>query len=390
MRDNTQYFHVNWIDGMKINKNLFIAQDDAFKNDLFDAASVNLSKIRYGVLPPASVAQDTFNVNVSIDAQNILRVSVLNCQAITQGGVPINISASAKAGIDSTDGAPSISYPLPPSSGELAYWIVLMVNPFEKRPSGPLIVNETPPRFPYVLPSYTVQVVSNIQYQQFAANPFALIIGKVLVVGSGFKIDEDYIPPCISVDAFPALLEFHSYIEAFLNKLEVNCTRIVQKIFQRKQKNDLSEMVLFVCDRILPQLGQTINNFRWTLLYAPPAHLLSSLSGLARIVKNSIDLYTDSGKDVLINYFTEWCDPKQGEIEQILINMLSERYDNNDINKSIITVMSFVSFIGELFQILSNLEFIGKRKEGYVVDEKIIQVAPEIQKPKTSSRFISR
>lgn len=389
MRDNSQYFHINWIDGMKINKNLFIAQDDAVRNDLHDIASVNLSKIKYGVLPPSAAGKDSFNVNISIDGQNTLRASLITCQAITSGGVPVNISASLNTGLNNTDGIPSISHTLPAPSGESSYWVVLIVSPFERLPSGNLITTENPPRFPYVQPAYSIQVVSNIQYQQFAYNPFALTIGKVLVVGSGYKVDEDYVPPSLSVSAHPALLEFHSYLEAFLNKFELNCTRIIQKIFQRKQKNDLSEMLQFLCDRILINLGQVINNFRWTLMYESPAYMLSSISGLARIMKNTIDLYTDSGKDVLINYFTEWCDPKQGEIEQILINMSNERYDNNDINKSIIVVMSFVDFTTELFQTLSNLEFIGKRKEGYLVDEKIFE-APEAQKPKTSSRFLTR
>jgi hypothetical protein len=389
MRDNTQYFHINWIDGMKINKNLFIAQDDAIRNDLHDIASINLSNIKYGVLPPVVAGQNTFNVNISIDGQNTLRVSVLACQAITSGGVPINISAALRTGLNDPDGVPSVSHQFSQPSGETAFWVVLIVNPFERLPAGSIIVNESPPRFPYVLPRYTVQVVSDIQYPQFANHPLALIMGKVLVKGSGFKVDENYIPPSLSVNAHPKLLEVFSSLEVFLNKFEANCSKIIQKIFQRKQKNELSEMVLFLCDRTLLQLGQLINNFRWTLMYESPAYMLSTISALARVIKNTIDLYTDSGKDVLINYFTEWCDPKQGEIENTLLNMANERYDNNDINKSIEVVIAFVNFTSELFQTLSNLEFIGKRKEGYVVDEKIIEVA-DVQKPKTSSRFITR
>ena len=390
MRDNTQYFHINWVDGMKINKNLFIAQDDAIRNDLHDLASMNLSPIRYGILPAVAPGQDTFNFNVSVDSQNTLRISLLSCQGVSSGGVSINISTMLKTGLSPTDGIPALTHYLPPTLGESAFWIVLTINPFERKPAGNLIMTESPPRFPYVLPAYSIIVVSDVQYAQFATHPFALTIGKVLVKGSGYKIDEHYIPPCISVNAHPALLQLYSDLEVFLNKLEVHCSRIIQKIFQRKQKNELSEMIQFLCDRTLIQLGQVINDFRWTTMYESPAYMLSSIAGLARIIKNTIDLYTDSGKDVLMNYFTEWCDPKQSGIENILISMVNERYDNNDINKSVITVVAFVNFIGELFHVLSNLEFIGKRKEGYVVDEKIFETPSQVQKPKTSSRFITR
>src|SRR5580692_11533076 len=113
MRANKQYFHINWIDGMKINKNIFIAQDDAMRNDLHDVASLNLSPIKYGVLPPLAAGQSTFNVNISLDNQNTLRVSILDCQAVTMGGVPVNISAALKIGPNDADAIPAISFPLP-------------------------------------------------------------------------------------------------------------------------------------------------------------------------------------------------------------------------------------------------------------------------------------
>ena len=389
MRENTQYFHVNWIDGMKINKNLFIAQDDAVRNDLHDVASLNLSKIKYGVLAPVTAGQNTFNVNISLDNQNTLRVSILSCQAITLGGVPINISAFSKMGPNETDAVPSSTFQLPLQGSESAFWVVLTVNPFEKQPAGNLIINETPPRFPFVLPVYTIEVISDMQYPQFANHPYALIIGKVLVKGTNLKVDDHYIPPCFSTSSHPALLELFTELESSMNKLESFCSKIVQKIYIRKQKNELSEMVLYLCERALIHLTQVVNNFRWTLMHESPAYMIASLSGLARIIKNTIDLHIGSGKDILINYFNEWCEPKQGEIEKILINMTNERYDNNDISKSITVVISFVDFVSELFEILSNLEFIGKRKEGYIVDEKPDEPVAE-QKPKISSRFLAK
>lgn len=388
MRDKTQYFHINWIDGMKINKNIFIAQDDAIRNDLHDIASFNLSPIKYGVLPPLAAGHSTFNVNISIDNQNTLRVSIINCQAVTLGGVPVNISASLKIGPNDADANPAISFPLPPPSGESAFWVVLTINPFEKQPAGNLIVDETPPRFPFVLPVFTLLVISDNQYSQYASHPFGLMIGKVLVNGASYTIDEHYVPPCISVSAHPALVELYSDLESFLNRFEVLCSKIIQKIYVRKQKNDISELVLSLCDQTLSHLGYVINKFRWTLLHESPVYMFEALSGLARIMKNAIDLHIDSGKDILINYFTEWCDPQQGEIEKILVNMANQRYDNNDINKSIIVVIEFVNFIRELFEILNTLEFIGKRKEGIFVDEKKEEPA-DPQKTTHSSRFLA-
>src|SRR5688500_6006072 len=98
MRDNLTHFPVNWINGMKINKDHFIAQDDAWKDAINDIAALNLSPIRYGVLPPSVSGDNTFNVKTTLDNQHTLRVAVLSCNAITAGGVRIILPSLARSG----------------------------------------------------------------------------------------------------------------------------------------------------------------------------------------------------------------------------------------------------------------------------------------------------
>jgi hypothetical protein len=64
-----------------------------------------------------------------------------------------------------------------------------------------------------------------------------------------------------------------------------------------------------------------------------------------------------------MNYFSEWCELKQGEFMNMLSTISSFRYDNNDLNKDIRRIVIFINIISRLFDTLSNLEFIGKRKE---------------------------
>ena len=45
MRDRIRNLPVNWIDGMKINKNHFIAQDDAWRDALNDVGSLSVSHL---------------------------------------------------------------------------------------------------------------------------------------------------------------------------------------------------------------------------------------------------------------------------------------------------------------------------------------------------------
>jgi len=378
MRDNIRHFPVNWIDGMKINKNHFISQDDACKDALNDIAALNLSPIRYGVLPPSALGDDSFNIKITIDNQNTLRVTMLSCNAITPGGVRIILPLISASGLANTDGIPAISFQFSPSKEETAWWIVLIINPFEKKPAGSPDLADNPPRYPYVLPSYTVKVVSDSQYQQFDQHPYALTVGKVSVSGNEVSVDTDYIPPCFSISAHNDLVSLHGEIDEFLGLLEKRCIQIVQKIYNKKQQNEISELVQFLCDRIVLYLGQAITNMRWIMMHESPASLFATVAGLARVMKNTIDLRIGSGKEEMMNYLSEWCELKQGELESMLSNLADIRYNNNDINQNIEEVVIFVKVTSKLFETLSRLEFIGERKKfGIFIKEEALKPEPQ-------------
>ncbi len=373
MRDRQKYFPVNWIDGMKINKNHFIEQDNAWMNALQGMVSLNLSPIRFGVLPASAAGEETFNVKISFDNQNTLRVSVLSCQAITSGGAPIALPAFSTVGQTDTGNILTSSFPFTTSGSEAVWWIFLLTNPYEKQAAGDL-TKENPARFPSVVPTYSLHLVSESDYRQYAYHPYGMAIGKVLVNNNEVRIEQDYIPPCLTINANPDLVSLHGELDKYLSDMELYCSLIVQKIFKKNQQNEISEMVMFLCDRVMLYLGQAITTMRWNMLYEPPATLFQAISALSRIMKNSIDLRIGTGKEELMNYLSEWCELKQGELESMLSNLANTSFNQNDINNNIQKIVTFVKITSRLFETLSKLEFIGKRKEsGIFVKEEAMQ-----------------
>ena len=389
MRDNRKHFQVNWIDGMKINKNHFIDQDNACSDTVQEMASLGLSPLRYGILPSSSAGENTFNVKISLDNQNTIRVSVLSCQAVTLGGMRISIPALSTNTQQDTANALTEIFPLEVANTEAAWWIFLFVHPFEKQPVGSPDLTENPPRLPFVLPSYTLQMISESSYREFASHPYAIPVGKVAVNGKDIRIEDDYLPPCYSVIAHPDLLSLHGELDKYFADVELYCAKIVQKIFVKKQQNEISELVMFLCDRVMLYLGQAISNIRWKMSYEPPVELFMSIATLARIMKNTIDLRIGSGKDELMTYLGEWCELKQGELENMLGKMANAGFTNNDITKSIQQVVVFVKITTRLFETLSKLEFIGKKKESgvFVKEEAPQQTANTSNEQKGKRRF---
>jgi len=387
MRDTIKHYPVNWVDGMKINKNLFIAQDHANQDAIQDMSSLQLSPLRYGILPTINGGISGFNVKISLDNQNTLRATVLNCQAVTQGGARIDIPGLGVGSQLAADAVPATSFQFTAAAGEDVYWLFLTVNPFNSQPAGTPDSTENPPRFPFAQPQYELQVVNQSQYKQFAGHPYALAVGKVLLNGSTVMNDDGYIPPSLTVSAHPDLTNLFAEIDQFLSNLEQKCSAIVQKILRKSQQNELSELVMYLCDRTMLYLGQTITQLRWFAMHDSPSTLLAHISTLARIMKNTIDLRIGSGKDELMNYLSEWCELKQGELENMLSSLANLRYDHNDVNSNIDSIARFVKVTGKLFETLSNLEFIGKRKEvGFFVKEEQ-QPANDPNQQKTRRRF---
>src|ERR1700747_3315379 len=123
MRENKKYFPVNWMDGMKINKDHFISQDNAWSDTVQEMASLSVSPLRYGVLPASGAGENTFNVKVSLDNQNSLRVAILSCQAITLGGMRISIPAFSTNTQPDANSVINTVFPFSSAKSEAAWWI---------------------------------------------------------------------------------------------------------------------------------------------------------------------------------------------------------------------------------------------------------------------------
>lgn len=360
MKDQIKFYPINWMDGMKINKQHFIAQNHAWGNQLHDMAALSLSPIRFGILPASAAGEDNYSVSISIDNQGTLRASVRACHAITSGGVRIHLPIPVET---STDGVPATSFDFKATAGESTYWMVLTVHPFDCIPGGSPDVSEDPPRYPFAFPKYQLQIVSASQYAQYAHHPYALTVGKVRANGNDIRVDEEYIPPTFCISAHPDLLALHGELDQYYSALEQRCTQIVQKILKKSQQNELSELVMFLCDRMMLYIAQVITEFRWITVHDSPAKLFTSIAGLSRVMKNTIDLRIGSGKEELMNYLSEWCELNQGELDSLFTLVANMRYDNNDINNNIADTIQFVKVISKLFNTLAGLEFIGKRKD---------------------------
>jgi predicted component of type VI protein secretion system len=362
MIEKLTHFPVNWKDGMKINKSHFNDVQNFISDSVRDSVSVHTSMISYGLVP----VKDPIKINLIIDNHKLLRIKVEECHAVTPNGSRVEIGADISESL-------SISIPYPEAVRELKEneSIVLLacisVNPFKRTPYGEPDPEENPPRYPYTLPEYTLNLIPENELKNTVGfGTHYLTIGKILVSPEESKIDEDYIPPCTSVSSHPKLQDLYTEIDRFYGQIELSATQIARKIYAKRQTNDLAVMMELMSDKTLNYLGTEINRFRWLSPHMPPAGMLVSVIALARILKNFIDARSGVGKEELLNYFAEWCNVSQGDFDTIFSDPINSDYDHNRMDVMITKIKKFMKTLEDLFAILSRLDYIGKKRDGSI------------------------
>ncbi|MDQ2769635.1 MAG: hypothetical protein M3Y54_03950, partial [Bacteroidota bacterium] len=168
------HYPVNWVDGMKIARRHFAEADHFTTDHLRDATALHLRPDYYGLLPTTNeLDSPSFELLLSVDAQNEVQARLTQCRAVTAGGVRIEITATSTPLTARTNLVQLLNtFGLPATEG-LRFSVVLTVNPFERVPAGTPSPDELPPRHPYTRPAYALCFVPTQQLNSTLGAAFA-------------------------------------------------------------------------------------------------------------------------------------------------------------------------------------------------------------------------
>jgi len=361
MAKKHKHYFINWIDGMKINKDHFISMENAMIYQQNGLGRFLINPYNYGLLP-LEEGESSLDISCEIDNENNVNVRVNRCRAITAGGINIDLDTSLP---DSSNFEISIKdfdlKDAESNSGE--FYIVLKVNPYKRMPVGTANPAENPPRHPYVVPEYSVSVVPVEQMNKAGFGEFFMVIGKLLVKDNISQLAKDYIPPCSRITSDERLMAAENKLMEFLIKLELDITVVIRKIHTKQQKTPLAGSVLQLAEKIAAFQGLELTKQHLFLKYQPPVSLFEAISQFARLLRNTINTEPPERKEEMINYFSDWCNLKQGELEKLLVDTVNFNYNHYEIAALLTKMMTFVETMSVLFETLSHLEYIGKRRD---------------------------
>lgn len=368
MAENIKHFPVNWIDGMKINKNHFITLQDNIEDLVRDARNLGVNELNYGLM--STHLTRPFQYSISIDAHNELSVNIKMMKAVTPGGGRIEITDftgefNEKIELKDFD------------FKENNYYLLLNVDPFQRIPTGEQNMEEIPPRFPNAMSRYFLTSVIESEVNQNNIGALQFPLAKFKTSANNYEILTDYIPPSLTVNSHPTLITLFENYESFFKQLEFNAVQISQKIRFRNSTEDenlIANMVFDSCGKILSYVAQNITRNKWTSFNMKPMDVLENVVSLARIIKNSFDSFSGDGKEMLFNYFSEWTEISSGDYERLFSETINSKYKAFDIEPTAAHANNFIAKIDYLFNLLNQLDYIGKKRDtGIFVNENIVR-----------------
>jgi hypothetical protein len=346
---------------MKIKKDHFIQQENAFEDRIKDVAACFLNSFNYGLLPVWGNKDTSFKMVMKISNQKFLNISVSQFRALTQGGARVEILEENNPVEFSID----LTCEIEASKKEeiRIFFIMLTVDQFSKEPFGEMETGEDPPRYPFTKPLLKVNLIPEKQVSREGIIPFSLFIGKILIGPDRMELFDEYLPPCMTLKSHSRLISFHSTLEKFYNQLELNLLSIISKIKEKGQDSTLAQSVLALAQNLLIFISNNNLKLRWQLIDQPPLYLFENIASFARVVRNTIDCNTAAHKEELLNYFTTWSELKPGDFDKLLVYCINFEYNHIEILNSVEQFSEFVQILTSLFTKLESLAYIGKKKE---------------------------
>jgi len=376
MQSEIKYFPVNWVDGMKISKSHLLSLQQAVDDQIRDSIATAHLHSDFGLLP---FIRNPNDLSVQTDQAGNIKLNARTCLAITPDGSRIQITENQPVTLDISSSELLHIHNIAPSD-EALFYIVISVNPYKRVPFGNPVENELPPRNPFTSASYKLDIIpaSTLNLAQFETS--SLIIGKLIYKRGEFRHALEFVPACTCIRAHPGLIDFYNNTGKALAMIGQSSFLILQKIRSKDQKTPLGSSIYLLAERLGFDTSASLLQYKNTLPDQSPLHLFTLLLRVPNTINDVLSILTAKEREELLSYLGEWSNLAPGELETRTHGFFADfSYVHHDPMLSLSGIHDYVKIISELLSVLSQLEFIGKRKgqSVFIVEHEVARENPD-------------
>jgi hypothetical protein len=373
---------VNWIDGMKINKEHLEQTDNYSKDSVRDAIALQINDFNFGLCPPTEEGISSLNLNISVDPLKIIRVDLKTCRAVTPGGnrIEFGYQSSFKVNNEIEKLTSELIFE---NTKENNFYVVLYINSFARIPFGQPDNDETPPRHPFVMPEYKIQILPESQIN-LSSIPFnSIILSKLQYIAGKMMVNKNFIPACTMVKCSSILLDEYFKLGNLLGETGKNISIIIAKINEKSQSSTLVKSCIALCNQVSDFIATNLGAYRWILSNQPPVYWLNVFLELAYKINITLNNLNAKDREELVGYICEWIEEGPSDFNEKMNKLIRSEYNHSDIESTLNCANDFMQMVYSVFNKLAQLDFIGKKKgEGAFVQERsTIKIIEEDSKP---------
>ncbi|WP_159475581.1 hypothetical protein [Chryseobacterium sp. 18068] len=359
-----KHFAINWVDGMKVSQRHLNDQDNFLIDTIRDANSLGITNYNYGLLPLSNEFTDKTIFDVHNTATNDVQLFIKNCSAVTLAGYRLELK-DRRVSVKSL--AKSLNLDENQMDGE--YYILISVNPFDKVPFGDIDPEEIPPRHPNAHANYHIELlpVSSLNSNHSGGN--YLVVGKVDFKGNIAQVNTNFIPPCTSIQSHPVLIDYYNGYAKSIGNLQQYAFKIIQKASHKNQNTSLALNVKALCNVLVNTFGDIYFQFRNIIPYQPPVFLIETFATLALRMYNSTQILVPGELEEMLNYSLEWSEIAPHTLLNQLSTVAETNYDHHNSGEPLLYISQMLRSLETIFAKLSELDYIGQRKENIIVNE---------------------
>ncbi|TDQ30357.1 hypothetical protein [Tenacibaculum caenipelagi] len=368
MNKKMNHLPVNWTDGVKISAEHFFKSYNNVIETIKDYSSVCLKSYEYGLTEKTSNFEN-LQLEALTDGDNSLIIKLKSCNAITQGGYRI-IYHPNLYGEDS----PSVTLKTSDfdKTESEEFYVILTLSPFEYLPVGMPDPEVLPLHHPHVLPKLKLHTVPVSKINTSFLKEHFLVVSKILWVNGLFSIDQDYIPPVVNLSANEQLEDFSKGLLQVLISVKNYTVKVFKKNNEQKNNNKLVINTFSICEILQEYYSDNIFNLENLSFKRSPIYLVDRLVVLANKLSICLSIMNDKEKEELLQYYYQWTDIKPSYILDIIADTVNVKYNHIEISETFGVLNKFVTMLERIFKKMSELEYIGQRKDNIVINEESI------------------
>lgn len=368
MIEPIKHYAVNWIDGMKISREHLIQQENFILDSVRDANSVKINAFNYGLLPFSESYGDKRIFEIQSTATNDAQLIIKKLSAITLAGHRIEVN-DFKVNIRSL--AKDLQKDDVDTTGD--YYILASVNPFDKISFGQINSEEIPPRHPFTKSNTRIELVDLSLLSNGYSGGNYIILGKVAIKSGIAQIDEHFIPPCSVVESHPKLIEYYNQYSHSMSNLRLYAFKILQKVAHKNQNDELANNVKTICKTIVQHISENYFEFKNMVYSQPPIYMMNIFSKLALSLYNDTQMMIPAELEEMLNYSLEWSEVAPHTLLNQLSNVAEIDYIHHNTGEIFHNTQVMLKSLEQVLGKLSELDYIGQRKENVIVNEQQIR-----------------